>query len=155
MKYLFIALTMMIGILLPKDVLSDESKLWFKEDTLLALMICRTEEAIMEVMGADTISEEEVMRKIYQLVIMEQCAKLPRPLPFLVDSILVNYVDFSGLDSVVLVIKPAGSNIDYKAYSIAAGRGGTKKEKEKREQKEMMENSVFNNRKEVNKRYSI
>ena len=98
MKYLFIALTMMIGILLPKDVLSDESKLWFKEDTLLALMICRTEEAIMEVMGADTISEEEVMRKIYQLVIMEQCAKLPRPLPFLVDSILVNYVDFSGLD---------------------------------------------------------
>ncbi len=143
MKYLIIAMMLMIGALSPKSVLSEEPRLWFRGDTLVAMMLCKTEEAIMEIVGADIVSKEKVMEKMYDMQIMNQCARVPQPLPFIVDSIIVHYTDFMGKESVVLSLKlpDPNSKIQFKFYGIALGRQGTEQEKKEMEKEFLRKNS--------------
>jgi hypothetical protein len=133
----------MIGVLSPKSVLSEEPKLWFPGDTLVAMMLCRTEEAIMEIVGADITGREEVMQKMYDMQLANQCARVPQPLSFLVDSIIVHYIDFMGEESVVLSLKPPSPNDEIKfiVYGIALGRQGTEQEKQEMEKEFLKKNS--------------
>ena len=143
MKYLIIAMMLMIGVLSPKSVLSEEPRLWFRGDTLVAMMLCRTEEAIMEIVGADIVSKEKVMEKMYDMHLTNQCARVPQPLPFLVDSIIVHYTDFMGEESVVLSLKPPSPDdkIKFIVYGIALGRQGTEQEKKEMEKEFLRKNS--------------
>ena len=61
MKYLLITMMLMIGLLFPKNILSEERRFWYKGDSIISAFICHKEKDIMKIVKADTISEEEVL----------------------------------------------------------------------------------------------
>lgn len=124
MKKLLITLCVLVAtIAFPSSAFSQqENKTWERGDLLVARHICKTEDAIMKVILADTKSEKETLTLLFVLSQLGQCKIFQVPLPFLVHSIVTPYKDFNGKNSVALALQdPANETQEIFAYAIALG----------------------------------
>ena len=120
MKYLLTALICLL-VCIPNAASADTNKVWTKGDTIVAVTICMTEETILKMVKADTVSEEEVLARMYALTRLNHCVSLPTPLPFYVRSLLVGYKDFAQRDSVVLSVAKVTEPDEHVGFVLAEG----------------------------------
>ena len=121
MKYLMTALVCLCMLLLIPNAAADANKVWGKGDTLVTSYVCKDEDAILKLVRADTISEEEVLARVYALTRLNHCVSLPAPLPFYVRSLLVGYKDFAQRDSVVLSVAKITEPDEHVGFVLAEG----------------------------------
>ena len=107
----------------PQIALSEHEKrqkTWTNGDLITTRVLCKTEDAILELTNADMKGPETlVMMVIGTLVEDEQCTALPFPVTFKVTKSLVEYKDFSKHPSVVL--GTVAQNGDWVGWVLAAG----------------------------------
>ena len=121
MKYLLTAIIILIGLMFPQIALAQQEKIWKNGDMIAAKVICETEDAILELTGADINGpESNVMVVITNLIENGQCIALPFPLRFLVAKALVHYKDHKKISSVILGVN--NGNGEWMGWLIAAGR---------------------------------
>ena len=119
MKHLMTALICLL-LCIP-NAAADVNKVWEKGETIVAVTICKDEETILKLVEADTISEEEVLARMYALTRLNHCVSLPTPLPFYVRSLLVGYKDFAQKDSVVLSVAKVTEPDEHVGFVLAEG----------------------------------
>ena len=123
MKYLLMVAAILIGLMFPQIALSEHEKrqkTWTNGDLITTRVLCKTEDAILELTNADMKGPETlVMMVIGTLVEDEQCVALPFPVTFKVTKSLVEYTDFSKRPSVVL--GAVAQNGDWVGWILAAG----------------------------------
>mgnify|MGYP004407185539 FL=1 len=123
MKFLLTATIILIGLMFPQIALSEhekKQKTWTDGDLITTRVLCKTEDAILELTNADMKGPETlVMMVIGTLVEDEQCVALPFPVTFKVTKSLVEYTDFSKRPSVVL--GAVAQNGDWVGWILAAG----------------------------------
>ena len=139
MKYLLITMMLMIGLLFPKNILSEERRFWYKGDSIISAFICHKEKDIMKIVKADTISEEEVLARMFALAALGNCGRFPAPVPFTIDHVVTPYTDFKGDISVVVALRPIDtenlilpkgmSRYKVMVFAIALGEPGTAKDR--------------------------
>tara|TARA_R100001377_G_scaffold34393_1_gene18924 strand:- start:233 stop:631 length:399 start_codon:yes stop_codon:yes gene_type:complete len=98
---------------------SGKIKEWSNGDLIAVVSICRDEETILKVARADTISEEKVISIIRGLNAVGECLRLSKPLLFHIESSLIAYKDFNGIDSLVLGVN--GKTDNFLGFVLAAG----------------------------------
>jgi len=98
---------------------SGKIKEWSNGDLIAVVSICRDEETILKVARADTISEEKVISIIRGLNAVGECLRLSEPLLFHIESSLIAYKDFNGIDSLVLGVN--GKTDNFLGFVLAAG----------------------------------
>ena len=122
MKYLLTAIVALcLLVCVPSAASAKEDKLWSKGETIITATICMSEESILKIVKADTISEEEVLARMYALTRLNHCVSLPTPLPFYVRSLLVGYKDFAQRDSVVLSVAKVTEPDEHVGFVLAEG----------------------------------
>jgi len=105
----------------PNAASAKEVTIWSKGSTVVTITICKDEETILKIVKADTISEEEVLARMYALTRLNHCVSLPTPLPFYVRSLLVGYKDFAQKDSVVLSVAKITEPDEHVGFVLAEG----------------------------------
>jgi hypothetical protein len=90
--------------------LDDKIKQWKPGELIAVVSICKDEQTILRVARADTISEEKVLSLIHELNTIELCLSFPQPILFTIKSLLIEYKDFNGIDSLVLGVNGSGDN---------------------------------------------
>ena len=107
----------------PQIALSEHEKrqkTWTNGDLITTRVLCKTEDAILELTNADMKGPETlVMMVIGSLVDDDQCTALPFPVTFKVTKSLLKYTDFSKHPSVVL--GAVAQNGDWVGWVLAAG----------------------------------
>ena len=107
----------------PQIALSEhekESKVWVEGDIIATKVLCRTEDAILELINADMKGpESHVMMVVGALVADGQCTALPFPIRFMITKSLLEYKDFKKRPSVAL--GAVAQNGDWVGWIIAAG----------------------------------
>ena len=121
MKYLLAMIIIAFLVYSPNAASADTNKVWTKGDTIVTVTICMGEESILKMVKADTISEEEVLARMYALTRLNHCVSLPTPLPFYVRSLLVGYKDFAQRDSVVLSVAKVTEPDEHVGFVLAEG----------------------------------
>jgi len=121
MKYLLAMIIIAFLVYSPTAASADTNKVWAKGDTIVTVTICIDEETILKMVKADTISEEEVLARMYALTRLNHCVSLPTPLPFYVRSLLVGYKDFAQKDSVVLSVAKVTEPDEHVGFVLAEG----------------------------------
>jgi len=122
MKYLLTALIFMsLLICIPNAASADTSKVWMKGETIAIVTICKDEESILKIVKADTISEEEVLARMFALTRLNHCIGLPMPLPFYVRSLFIEYKDFEQRPSVVLSVAYVTEPDEHIGFVLAEG----------------------------------
>ena len=112
---------MLVGLMYPQTALSKSEKIWKNGDIIASKVICKTEDAILELTNADMKGpESNVMVVITDLVENRQCTAFPFPLRFLVTKALVHYKDHKKIPSVILGVN--AGNGDWVGWLIATGR---------------------------------
>jgi hypothetical protein len=112
---------MLVGLMYPQTALSDQDKIWKNGDIVATKVVCETEDAILELTGADINGpESNVMVVITNLVANRQCTAFPFPLKFMVTKALVHYKDHKEIPSVILGVN--AGNGEWIGWLIAAGR---------------------------------
>ena len=112
---------MLVGLMYPQTALSKSEKIWKNGDIIASKVICKTEDAILELTGADINGpESNVMVVVTDLVENRQCTVFPFPLRFLVTKALVHYKDHKKIPSVILGVN--AGNGEWIGWLIAAGR---------------------------------
>ena len=99
----------------------SQDKIWKNGDIVATKVVCETEDAILELTGADINGpESKVMVVITNLVANRQCTAFPFPLRFIVTKALVHYKDHKEISSVILGVN--AGNGEWIGWLIAAGR---------------------------------
>ena len=112
---------MLVGLMYPQTALSKQEKIWKNGDIVATKVVCETEDAILELTGADINGpESNVMVVITNLVDNRQCTAFPFPLRFIVTKALVHYKDHNEISSVILGVN--AGNGEWIGWLIAAGR---------------------------------
>jgi hypothetical protein len=128
MKYLLTAIVALcLLVCVPSAASAKEDKLWSKGETIITATICMSEESILKIVKADTISEEEVLARMYALTRLSHCVSLPTPLPFYVLELLVEYRDFRQIDTVVLSVAKVDKPNRHVGFVLAEGKYGKDK----------------------------
>ena len=122
MKYLLAMIIIAFLVYSPNAASAKEVTIWSKGSTVVTITICKDEETILKIVKADTISEEEVLARMYALTSLKYCINLPMPLPFYVKALLVEYKDFRQIDSVVLSIAKINEPDKHIGFVLAAGK---------------------------------
>ena len=121
MKYLLAVIIIAFLVYSPNAASAKEVTIWSKGSTVVTITICKDEETILKIVKADTISEEEVLARMYALTRLNHCVSLPTPLPFYVRSLLVGYKDFAQKDSVVLSVAKITEPDEHVGFVLAEG----------------------------------
>ena len=121
MKYLLAVIIIAFLVYSPNAASAKEVTIWSKGSTVVTITICKDEETILKIVKADTISEEEVLARMYALTRLNHCVSLPTPLPFYVRSLLVGYKDFAQKDSVVLSVAKVTEPDEHVGFVLAEG----------------------------------
>ena len=119
MKHLMTALICLL-LCIP-NAAADVNKVWEKGETIVAVTICKDEETILKLVEADTISEEEVLARMFALTRMNHCIGLPMPLPFYVLDLLVEYKDFREMATVVLSVAKITKPDEHVGFVLSEG----------------------------------
>jgi hypothetical protein len=93
---------------------------WKIGDHVSSYVLCRNELIIMEIVKADTKSEEAVVDIVNNMILRGGCLSFPQPVGFVVIDIIVDYRDFRNRQSHVFKVKHAVST-HVKGYLIASG----------------------------------
>ena len=101
---------------------------WSKGDYVTALIVCRDEESILEIVQADVTSEELVLMTMSQSIMMGVCISFEGSMRFLVQRALVHYKDHAGRASVVLGVGNADQ--DSLGWVLATGKFVSEKKSE-------------------------
>ena len=101
---------------------------WKKGDTLMAMAVCKSEEAIMKIAQADTKSKEATISEMQKLAMFQQCIRIIPPALFKIHSILGSYIDHAKNTSTIIALCVPPSEQNIIAYAVAQGRPATQKE---------------------------
>ena len=121
MKYLLAVIIIAFLVYSPNAASAKEVTIWSKGSTIVTITVCKDEETILKIVKADTISEEEVLARMYALTSLKYCINLPMPLPFYVKSLFVEYKDFAQRDSVVLSVAKITEPDEHVGFVLAEG----------------------------------
>ena len=111
--------------LLPACVSSEE--VWHKGDEVAAFFVCKQEKDIMDLVMADSKSQEAFASKIVEKKFNQDCIKIFPPMKFTVSEILGSYKDHRKVENTILKIKSPANEM-FVGYVLVKGVPKTKKE---------------------------
>ena len=111
--------------LLPACVSAGET--WDLGDEVAAFFVCKQEKDIMDLVMADSKSQEAFASKIVEKKFNQDCIKIFPPMKFTVSEILGSYKDHRKVDNTILKIKSPANEM-FVGYILVKGVPKTKKE---------------------------
>ena len=111
--------------LLPACVSSEEA--WDLGDEVAAFFVCKQEKDIMDLVMADSKSQEAFASKIVEKKFNQDCIKIFPPMKFTVSEILGSYKDHRKVENTILKIKSPANEM-FVGYILVRGIPKTKKE---------------------------
>ena len=111
--------------LLPASVSAEEA--WGIGDDVAAFFVCKQEKDIMDLVQADTESQNAFASKIVEKKFNQDCIKIFPPMKFTVSEILGSYKDYRKVDNTILKIKSPANEM-FVGYILVRGVPKTKKE---------------------------
>ena len=111
--------------ILPSCITAQET--WKKGDKVAAFFICREEKDIMDLVMADSKSQEAFASKIVEKKFNQDCIKIFPPMKFTVSEILGSYKDHRKVENTILKIKSPANEM-FVGYILVRGIPKTKKE---------------------------
>ena len=111
--------------LLPACVSSEEA--WDLGDEVAAFFVCKQEKDIMDLVMADSKSQEAFASKIVEKKFNQDCIKIFPPMKFAVSEILGSYKDHRKVENTILKIKSPANEM-FVGYVLVKGVPKTKKE---------------------------
>ena len=111
--------------LLPACVSSEEA--WDLGDEVAAFFVCKQEKDIMDLVMADSKSQEAFASKIVEKKFNQDCIKIFPPMKFAVSEILGSYKDHRKVENTILKIKSPANEM-FVGYILVRGIPKTKKE---------------------------
>ncbi len=93
---------------------------WKIGDHVSSYVLCRNELIIMEIVKADTKSEEAVVEVLNKMISENGCLSFPQPITFVIVDIIVDYRDFKNRQSHAFKVKHTVST-HVEGYIIALG----------------------------------
>ena len=111
--------------LLPAWVSAEEA--WGIGDDVAAFFVCKQEKDIMDLVQADTESQNAFASKIVEKKFNQDCIKIFPPMKFTVSEILGSYKDYRKVDNTILKIKSPANEM-FVGYILVRGVPKTKKE---------------------------
>ena len=112
-------------VLLPACVSSEE--VWGIGDEVAAFFVCKQEKDIMDLVMADSKSQEAFASKIVEKKFNQDCIKIFPPMKFAVSEILGSYKDHRKVENTILKIKSPANEM-FVGYILVRGIPKTKKE---------------------------
>ena len=129
MKYIvYIFLVLGMCCMTTTAAMAETEIVWKRGDTLMAMAVCKSEEAIMKIAQADTKSKEETISEMQRLAMFQQCIRVIPPALFKIHSILGSYLDYAKNTTTIIALCVPPSEQNIIAYAIAQGRPATEKE---------------------------
>ena len=111
--------------LLPACVSSEEA--WDLGDEVAAFFVCKQEKDIMDLVMADSKSQESFAGKIVEKKINQDCIKIFPPMKFKVSEIISSYKDHRKITNTVLKVKSSINDM-LVGYIIVKGIPATPKQ---------------------------
>tara|TARA_Y100000401_G_scaffold69231_1_gene55460 strand:+ start:1307 stop:1687 length:381 start_codon:yes stop_codon:yes gene_type:complete len=111
--------------LLPACVSAEET--WGIGDDVAAFFVCKQEKDIMDLVMADSKSQEAFASKIVEKKFNQDCIKIFPPMKFTVSEILGSYKDHRKVENTILKIKSPANEM-FVGYILVRGIPKTKKE---------------------------
>ena len=112
-------------VMLPSCSMAAEK--WAEGDEVSAFFVCKTEKDIMDLVMADSKSQEAFASKIVEKKFNQDCIKIFPPMKFAVSEILGSYKDHRKVENTILKIKSPANEM-FVGYILVRGVPGTKKE---------------------------
>ena len=112
-------------ILLP--IYANAEETWSIGDEVAAFFVCKQEKDIMDLVMADSKSQEAFASKIVEKKFNQDCIKIFPPMKFAVSEILGSYKDHRKVENTILKIKSPANEM-FVGYILVRGIPKTKKE---------------------------
>ena len=112
-------------ILLP--IYANAEETWSIGDEVAAFFVCKQEKDIMDLVMADSKSQEAFASKIVEKKFNQDCIKIFPPMKFTVSEILGSYKDHRKVENTILKIKSPANEM-FVGYVLVKGVPKTKKE---------------------------
>ena len=99
-----------------------KSIVWQVGDTIRSIIVCKTEEDILEIGLADTRSMLEMNQLVQLKVLKQSCLAFNPPLQLEIAVIVGDYKDYNGRHTTMVGGSPIGDSKDIVGYLIVLGR---------------------------------
>ena len=101
---------------------SGKSIVWKVGDPIRSIIVCKTEEDILEIGLADTRSMLEMNQLVQLKVLKQSCLAFNPPLHLEIAVIVGDYKDYNGRHTTMVGVSPIGDSKDIVGYLIVLGR---------------------------------
>jgi hypothetical protein len=105
-------------VMLPSCSMAQEK--WAEGDEVAAFFVCKTEKDIMDLVLADSKSQEAFAGKIVEKKFNQDCIKIFPPMQFIVSEIIGSYKDHRKVENTILKIQSPANEM-FVGYVLVQG----------------------------------